>query len=100
MIKPKDGREYVRGKVRKRDKYTCRRCGFRRTPQMVSKFNKDIQGLKGRIKQLDVHHKNGLCGKMSRGYDSIKTIKLLITLCHKCHYNRHDRSKKFLKKNR
>lgn len=30
--------------------------------------------------------------KKSKGYD--KDIKDLITLCHKCHYNRHDRSEK------
>lgn len=29
-----------------------------------------------------------------RGYDRISEIPNLITLCHKCHYNRHDRSQK------
>ena len=72
------GRDYVREKVRNRDKQSCRICG-----------KKWIGGRK-----FDVHHLNGLCGKMSRGYDSIKNISGLITLCRKCHCNIHSKGKK------
>lgn len=37
---------------------------------------------------FDIHHLNGLCGKKSKGYDRVSEIDGLITLCHKCHYNR------------
>jgi len=88
------GRNYTRSLVRIRDKYTCQNCGFVRTEKEVLSHNCKIKGLKGRIKNLDVHHINGLCGKNSRGVDSVNDMDILITLCHKCHYNRHDRSKK------
>lgn len=65
-----EGREYVRGKVRQRDKDTCRMCGTKWT--------------EGNRKFI-VHHLNGECGKKSKSYDSIKDIDKLITLCHKCH---------------
>ena len=71
------GRDKNREKARIRDKHICRDCG-----------NKWEKGKR----RLDCHHINGLCGKKSRRYD--KNINDLITLCHKCHYNRHDRSEK------
>lgn len=69
------GRDFVRETVRKRDKHTCqnKKCG-----------KKWIIGQR----RFDVHHLNGMCGKKSRGYDKISEIIGLITLCHKCHYNR------------
>ena len=70
----KTGREYVRYKVRERDKFTCRKC--------------DKPCEKGK-RQFDVHHTNGLCGKKSRGYDSVEKMRGLITLCHKCHCQTH-----------
>ena len=82
------GRGWARGKVRQRDNYICQDCGFRRTNKQVRTHNKNIEGLKGRIKNLDVHHIDGECGKNSIGYDSVKDLSGMIALCHKCHYNR------------
>lgn len=84
----KQGREFSRGIVRARDNYTCQSCGEKRTLQMSKKQNK---------KQLDVHHLGGLCGKKSKKYDSVKELKLMITLCHKCHYNHPEHSKNIVK---
>lgn len=69
------GREYVREVVRIRDKRTCQSCG-----------KKWMDGQR----RFDVHHLNNLCGLKSRSYDRLSDIDGLITLCHKCHYNRHD----------
>ena len=66
------GREYTREMVRIRDNRTCQKC------------NKKWKEGKRRF---DVHHLNELCGKKSRGYDSINDVVGLITLCHKCHLN-------------
>jgi hypothetical protein len=82
------GREHTRKQVRERDGHKCRDCGFRRTPQMVANHNENLPTLIGRIKSLDVHHLDGFCGKKSRSYDRVSEIHKLITLCHKCHYNR------------
>lgn len=68
-------RDFTRNKVRERDNHTCQNCGRQR---------------KEGEKQLDVHHLNGLCGEKSRGYDRLSDMPGLITLCHKCHFNRHD----------
>lgn len=86
------GRERVRSLVRARDEYTCQDCGFRRTAEEVQKFNSKMKGNKGKIKSLDVHHMEGMCGKNSRGYDKVEDMPILITLCHQCHYHRHDHS--------
>ena len=74
--------------VRERDKFTCQDCGDVRRPEEVHEYNEKLTGLKGRIKLFDIHHINGLCGKNSKGYDSTKDMSGLITLCHRCHYNR------------
>lgn len=74
-----EGRERTRGLVRLRDKFTCQDCGRKLTPKNAKLQNKRL---------FDVHHLNGLCGKMSRSYDSIDSVDGMITLCHKCHYNR------------
>lgn len=84
------GRERARALVRHRDDYTCWDCGFRRTPREVREHNQQMPTLQGRIKNLDVHHINGKCGTNSRGYDPTEDLTDLITVCHKCHYNRHD----------
>lgn len=82
------GRNGVRTMVRIRDNFTCQDCGSVRTLESVRKYNQNCLGLKGRIKMFDVHHVDGLCGKKSKGYDNLYSISGLITLCHKCHYNR------------
>lgn len=82
------GREHTRELVRVRDKHTCQDCGFVRTRWEVMKHNKKIEGLKGKIKSLDVHHLEGACGTKSYAYDKVEDMDRLITLCHKCHYNR------------
>ena len=66
------GLDRPREMVRKRDRYTCQECG-----------KIWLQGQR----RFDVHHLNGLCGRLSRTYDRIKDISGLITLCHKCHLN-------------
>lgn len=88
-----EGREYVRQLVRLRDNETCQDCGLIRTRESVLKYNEKKEGLKGKIKCLDVHHLNGVCGKKSLGYDKLTDMDGLITLCHSCHFSRHDHSK-------
>lgn len=74
------GRDYVREQARLRDKHTCqnKKCG---------------RVWNGKERRFHVHHKDGLCGKNSRGYDSIDDLDVLITLCPRCHNDAHDRSK-------
>jgi len=94
------GRSRARELVRMRDKHTCRDCGLVRKTTSVVRFNKKLPDLKGRRKSLDVHHTKGQCGKNSVGYDSVKDISKMITLCHRCHYNRPEhkcKSKEFAK---
>ena len=67
------GRDLIREKVRRRDKHTCQDC-------------KKVWG-RG-MRRFDIHHLNGLCGKKSRKYDRVSEMDNLITLCHKCHFNR------------
>lgn len=69
------GREYARELARMRDDHTCQECG-----------KKWIEG----TRRFDVHHLNGICGLRSRKYDKVSDIDGLITVCHKCHYQRHD----------
>lgn len=67
------GRERTRELVRIRDKRMCQDCR-----------KKWIDG----NRRFDIHHLNGLCGKRSRSYDKVSEMGGLITLCHKCHFNR------------
>ena len=83
-----EGRERARALVRIRDNFTCQDCGLVRTAEEVASYNKKQKTLKGKLKSLDVHHLGGMCGKNSRGYDRIEDVPNMITLCHKCHYNR------------
>lgn len=73
------GRDRTRMMVRIRDNFTCQDCGNRRTPEEAKKQKKYL---------FDVHHLEGLCGKKSRGYDKQSDMDILVTLCHKCHYQR------------
>lgn len=82
------GRSRAREMVRLRDNHTCQDCGVVKKTKDVLKSNLKVFGLKGKTKSLDVHHLEGQCGKNSVGYDSPKDISKMITLCHKCHYNR------------
>jgi hypothetical protein len=80
--KPKwqrSGRDFVREQVRARDGYKCQNCPKR--------------WLEG-MRRLDVHHLEGMCGKKSKGYDALKDMAILITLCHRCHFARHDFSQR------
>jgi len=78
-IDPKlGGRERTREFVRQRDNHTCQSC------KKVW-----VEGMR----RFDVHHLNGLCGKMSRSYDRMDTTYNLITLCHKCHFNHPEHSR-------
>lgn len=83
-----EGRDRAREMVRLRDNHKCVDCGYKLLTKDVLKYNLKITGMKGKIKSLDVHHINGLCGKNSQGYDSPKDISMMVTLCHKCHFNR------------
>lgn len=82
------GRSRAREMVRLRDNHTCQDCGLVRKTIDILLKNSKIKGLVGKSKSLDVHHLDGQCGKNSVGYDSPKDISKMITLCHKCHYNR------------
>ena len=73
------GRDVVREIVRIRDNRTCQNCN------KVWVFN---------TRRFDIHHLNGLCGKKSYGYDKFSEIDGLITLCHQCHFRRHDFSQR------
>lgn len=86
------GRERTRMMVRIRDNFICKDCGNERTPNQAKELKKRL---------FDIHHLNGLCGKKSRGYDKISEIDGLVTLCHKCHFNRpeHLTKKSKLKRN-
>lgn len=68
-----EGRDLIREKVRILDNHQCQDC--------KKKWEESTR-------RFDVHHLDGLCGKKSKGYDSIKDIDSMITLCHKCHFNR------------
>ena len=81
----KKGRDRTRFLVRLRDNFTCIDCGEKRPPSECG-IGKKYK------KSFDVHHINGKCGKKSHGYDSTKDLEGLITLCHQCHFNRHDHS--------
>lgn len=82
------GRERARMLVRIRDGFTCQDCGYYRSSHDVDKYNKKREGPSGKMKSLDVHHTHGMCGKNSTGYDSTSDISKMITLCHRCHFNR------------
>lgn len=97
-VKQDEGRGRNRELVRMRDNHTCQDCGFKRLTQDVQKHNKNIKTLKGRIKSLDIHHTNGLCGKNSKGYDFKKGFKDMVTLCHRCHFNRPEHTTKLTKR--
>lgn len=73
------GRDRARELARVRDNHTCQNCG-----------RKWVEG----ERRLDIHHLNGLCGKLSQSYDKTDDLSGLITLCHKCHFNRYDHSRK------
>lgn len=80
------GRERTRFLVRQRDDFTCQTCRERRTPEESKRL---------KVKQFDVHHLNGLCGKKSRSYDPVSTMDTMITLCHRCHFNHPEHRFKF-----
>ena len=67
-----DGRDRTRVVARIRDNHTCAECN------RVWKLGERC---------FDIHHLDGLCGKLSCSYDKIDNIDNLITLCHKCHLN-------------
>lgn len=76
------GTDYTRELVRQRDSFTCQDCG--------KKWKKGTR-------RFDIHHINGLCGKKSKAYDKVSEMDGLITLCHKCHFNRPEHASKKLK---
>lgn len=75
--------------VRLRDNFTCQTCGIYRPPSTAKQ--------KTHRRQLDCHHINGKCGKLSRAYEKMDAIPDMITLCHRCHFQRHDHSKRLNK---
>ena len=83
-----EGRDRARMLVRIRDNFTCRDCGSRRSPRQVKMYNARRNAQKPRMFFYDIHHEDGRCGKVSRGYDRTANLSGLITLCHKCHFNR------------
>lgn len=89
-----EGRDRTRMLVRIRDNFTCQDCGLIRTHSYVSEHNGKLKSLKGKIKNFDVHHTHGMCGKNSKGYDMEKDLSKMVTLCHKCHFNRPEHATK------
>jgi predicted HNH restriction endonuclease len=85
MPKTLGGRDRKRFLVRARDNFACQVCGFKRLPSEV----------KNGKKSLDVHHINGLCGKLSTACKDEVDMSQMITVCHRCHYNRLDHSLKY-----
>lgn len=79
----KQGADRARMMVRIRDNFTCQDCSKRRTPD-------EVKGTSLRL--LDVHHLNGMCGK--KKYDSVNDLSGMVTLCHKCHFNHPEHSRK------
>lgn len=67
------GRDVTRELVRRRDNYECQDCHKK---------------WKIGERRFDCHHINGMCGKLTKKYESAKHISGMITLCHKCHFNR------------
>ena len=64
-------KEIPRERVRKRDNYTCQKCG---------KVWETGQ------RRFDIHHID--CdNKKTRQYDKVNEMSNMITLCHKCHLN-------------
>lgn len=66
-----DGLLFLAEKVRKRDNYTCQKCG-----------KKWVEG----TRQFDVHHLEPE-NESKRTYENYKRINMMLTLCHKCHLN-------------
>lgn len=79
--KKRGGRDRTRDMVRARDNHQCQDCG---------------KGWNEGMRRFDVHHLNGLCGKKSMQYDRVSEMDGLITLCHKCHFNRPEHKTKKL----
>ncbi len=67
-----EGIERTREAARKRDNYTCQDCGK--------------VWIKGE-RRFDIHHFKE-CGKKSRKYEPLSELPNMITLYHKCHFNR------------
>lgn len=86
------GRGLVRLIARVRDKFTCQDCGFMRTQRQVDNYN--AKHGKGKMKSLDIHHLDGECGEKTKKYEAVTSLPKLVTLCHQCHFNRHDFSLK------
>lgn len=71
------GRDYAREVIRIKFKHTCqtKECG---------------RVWKEGERRFDVHHLKGMCGKKSRGNDTVRDRKDLFTiLCHGCHMQKH-----------
>ena len=76
------GRDRARMLVRIRDDFTCQSCGAVRDP---------LEALEDGKRMFDVHHVGGFCGKgREYKYDGIGDIWKMITLCHRCHFQRED----------
>ena len=80
------GKDRTRELVRIRDNHTCQMCGKK------WRKNKSFP-----MRRFDVHHLNGVCGKKSMAYDKVSEMDGLITLCHKCHFNHPEHSRKLKK---
>lgn len=85
VFKRMKGTERTRMLVRVRDGFACKDCGDVRTPEYAEQMGKRLH---------DVHHLLGLCGKRSKKYDKVADMDGLVTLCHKCHFNRPEHATK------
>jgi len=74
-LKDLTGRDFLREKVRIRDRQTCQMCG---------------KQWKEGTRKFDVHHLDETKeGAFGRNYTDNKDMGKLITYCHKCHLNLH-----------
>lgn len=77
-----EGRDKIRELVRIRDGHTCQECGGKwETGQ----------------RKLDVHHLKDEDGSFTRKYDTLASLKDMVTLCHKCHMNLPSEKEKMLR---
>mgnify|MGYP003393995069 CR=1 FL=1 len=73
------GRDFSRELARVRDNHTCQLC---------------FKIWRVGERRFDMHHLNGLCGKLSTKYENTRDmLPNVLTLCHRCHFNHHQFSK-------
>lgn len=90
------GTDFIREKVRIRDKHTCQCCGKKWKKGMrrfdVHHQDEDFEGLKGNSKKGIPSRNKGVYEYDKNNFDK------LITYCHKCHMNLDSVKRKMVEK--